>query len=669
MRNLIAIFVLCMVALCPAYAQQEVELYRFTWDVTGDTDNWGVDHMLGGVVSGLMLQADYTDASWEEDPDDIALPEGPERYVNLNGIDLSTTPWPYDNVFPESGGSLNLLKDSLVYEGWVGPRLSTFSPSAWWNRQTLKQWLVENKGVSPDAIITAIEFNVTAGSRPIASQGLMSVDFWFGGYDSGAITGSRIRKTNLDAWGHVSYNPIKWTRTTYRAADIRTGDLITGSSSIRANLGDLNGLVGITFSNVQPGEYGKFIDDVRIFGVIQPTSSTVADARNAHSGGVVSLSDVVVSQKFENVPGLPPCCIYVQDSVPASSGIRVEMAPDALFASLQPGDHVNIEGTVAIIGGERQIQPSSLTVLPVQPDEPSVYAMTGRDVVAKAGLGTTGLRTRVFGRVVKADPVSKYILIDDGSGILQALGTPPIKNGGMDDGAPSGPWTMPTDWKKVPESSSGAGDGWNQAAWWYVNAPADPTNGNNAVWETLPRSGRGWMGVGHWDPQNDALYGGYQQVTGYCIPGRTYAIEAYGIAYHNGTGNAKVRLGVDPAGGTNYTAPTVVWSDYVVSSNPRDWRRMETTFTATGPTITIYLEMNQLEAVKSTTVEWPLTVTCFDDVRVLMQPDNGLKVCCDFGSDWPEPGTYVTVTGISGIEVFGPDPNPVIWAVPEDVVL
>jgi hypothetical protein len=72
-------------------------------------------------------------------------------------------------------------------------------------------------------------------------------------------------------------------------------------------------------------------------------------------------------------------------------------------------------------------------------------------------------------------------------------------------------------------------------------------------------------------------------------------------------GDTACRIGIDPAGGTDSAAGTIVWSEALESED--FWRPLVVEATATAGTVTVFLEHVQAAPT------W--NVTCFDDVAVL----------------------------------------------------
>jgi len=112
---------------------------------------------------------------------------------------------------------------------------------------------------------------------------------------------------------------------------------------------------------------------------------------------------------------------------------------------------------------------------------------------------------------------------------------------------------------------------------------------------------------------------GVQRVTG-LTPGMAVQASAYAwlitcadaaggctiaeVPYHrsDSRANAQVRIGIDPAGGTDPTAPGVIWSE---TAAPYDqWGALSVTATASGEAITVFLYMTQETGLAVNTVFW-----------------------------------------------------------------
>ena len=101
--------------------------------------------------------------------------------------------------------------------------------------------------------------------------------------------------------------------------------------------------------------------------------------------------------------------------------------------------------------------------------------------------------------------------------------------------------------------------------------------------------------------------------------GHLYKARAYiftdswqGTAENEFPTNARCRLGVDPYGGTSYSAGTVIWTPW--SYSHRAWGDLTLEFIAEGANATLFLGANNLSAL-----EW--SKMCFDDVSVVRLSD------------------------------------------------
>jgi hypothetical protein len=156
----------------------------------------------------------------------------------------------------------------------------------------------------------------------------------------------------------------------------------------------------------------------------------------------------------------------------------------------------------------------------------------------------------------------------------------------------------------------------------------------------------------------------YQQIG--ANPGWDYQVSTWYTLNEEADGIA--RLGIDPEGGTDPAAPSIVW---IAGQERRHWAQLTERVTARGNAITIFLETTGVE--RGTTAD-----TCFDDVALVpIQPfcpeDQASpeeppreEVCVDFTG--LEPGTEVpAVYDKSGFTFAALDqqPQPIVaWGVP-----
>ncbi|MGI8905129.1 MAG: hypothetical protein ACR2IE_01405 [Candidatus Sumerlaeaceae bacterium] len=113
-----------------------------------------------------------------------------------------------------------------------------------------------------------------------------------------------------------------------------------------------------------------------------------------------------------------------------------------------------------------------------------------------------------------------------------------------------------------------------------------------------------WGAAANFGVKNGGVYQQYFTTAGQTITAATW-VRTYreGGSFGNTTG----RIGIDPAGGTNPDAGSVVWSDLLES--PGAWHPVVARTTATGAMATVFLRHVQSAPT------W--NVTAFDDVTVL----------------------------------------------------
>ncbi|UCC61423.1 MAG: hypothetical protein JSV36_11455 [Anaerolineae bacterium] len=89
--------------------------------------------------------------------------------------------------------------------------------------------------------------------------------------------------------------------------------------------------------------------------------------------------------------------------------------------------------------------------------------------------------------------------------------------------------------------------------------------------------------------------GVYQQLTG-CTISDTLRFSAYGLGFaarvmgsssSDPDGDLQMKVGIDPNGGTDFTSPSIVWSEAAVSLDA--YRRFEITATVQSPTVTVFV--------------------------------------------------------------------------------
>lgn len=118
-------------------------------------------------------------------------------------------------------------------------------------------------------------------------------------------------------------------------------------------------------------------------------------------GSIISVAAPIVTAVF-------PGCFYVEDANRAS-GIRVISGN-----SVSRGDAVRVMGTLATVGGERQI--NAYLVEPAGSGSVAPLGTTGRSLGQASGLPNTGLLVTIWGNVTGLSEDSTTCYVDDGSG-------------------------------------------------------------------------------------------------------------------------------------------------------------------------------------------------------------------------------------------------------------
>lgn len=386
---------------------------------------------------------------------------------------------------------------------------------------------------------------------------------------------------------------------------------------------------------------------------VHPPVSTIADARTVPDGTPVTLTNVVVSAVYPSgIYGTcADPCFFVQNE-DRSAGIMVLSG-----RPVSPGDKVNITGEAKTYNGSVAIKATGLTkvgsVNPPKPVATTNAASGGSGVADGLGVSSLGLLSKVWGRVIETgewidrttgEAAYVYALLDDGSSVESAT-YQPVLNSSFED-FNTNAWVNPYFWSA--KKSLDPGSTHIQTWWWHL-------------WDSMvaPHSGRVY--VGRIGGLGRAWF--YQfQIAG-LAPGEPAILKAYGLA--GGHPNARVRIGVDPLGGTNQNATSVVWGPYTNTNGM--WQELSVAFTAGSGSATVWLESNHTDTTSAQ--------TAFDDVRIYSQAAarKGIKVIIGPPGTWPpSTGEYWSVTGNLWTEIQPGETTPTRLFIPrsaEDIVV
>lgn len=201
-----------------------------------------------------------------------------------------------------------------------------------------------------------------------------------------------------------------WTPTTENMATVPGLALTPGQQlyfSVRARSGE------------------GYWSDSGVSAPISVVASTAVSTALASQDGTAAAIDGIITAGSVNLIGLS----YVQ-SPDRSCAVRVD--PLTTSPSTTPGDRVQVMGTLSTVSRERRIVSPVIQVIssgtPPVPLGMSAALIAGRDLgtftqgIGGDGLFSVGLLARVWGRVTKVDQATKYLYLDDGSGLRDGSG-------------------------------------------------------------------------------------------------------------------------------------------------------------------------------------------------------------------------------------------------------
>lgn len=539
---------------------------------------------------------------------------------------------------------------------------------------TKKLWISE-MGWTSDAVSEAEQArNVTLGMNTLKANPHVSFGNWFCLMDFGPGARYGIVKgwpvtdaTKKPAWdAFVSFARAETaTATISGTVKDNTGATIA-SAKVSTDKGDTATANSSGFYTlaVPPGSYTLTAE---CFGyTTQTRTTTVADHGSATvdftltkarqvsgSASIKSISDgTLVRLDGVAVTACFPDRVYVEDAGRAC-GIGV------LGASAEPGTWVDVTGITTTVDGERMlalpkveaaesgtqaVEPLALGCKDLGGGPAGLQSAVVNDATAvpptgAVGTNNTGLLVTVTGRVTATDEGQSFFYLDDGSGLRDGSGQT-----GVRADLPVGCSMPPADSTVRVTGISGATRIGTVTArllrardatsirriypdYQFNVANAGFEDGTPAGWTTYGDAGgvqqAPWFaGITAWSgdrffgcaADGTALTGGlWQQVV--CEPGLACHAEVYSCVYRgSNTENAALsRVGIDPTGGTDPAAQTVVWSvwDSQAATYQSEWRLLTTPVAAcTGDRITLFLDFQQSEA------GWH--INCFDDAMIAL---------------------------------------------------
>jgi hypothetical protein len=368
--------------------------------------------------------------------------------------------------------------------------------------------------------------------------------------------------------------------------------------------------------------------------------SAACQAKELANGACVYLSGEIVSGVFSD-------CFYIQDTQ-RTSGIKV-----IGNLGLKRGNVATLTGNTGIQGKETVITNPVLVKSSGGEEPDPIYvnnkALGGSETGLQpasidnpanaktaAGLNTTGLLVRTNGKVTYVSPDSTYAYINDGSklsdgsgntGVKLSLDSLPIPVVGTtaevtalcsatEVAGNCARYLRPRDkddvvfgsvdnWLKNPGFENGA-----YSAWTYSGTGGSVVM---APWKLgiTPYSSTYFFGA----YASASICSGclYQQVD---VPDGNYVASVQSRVYHNisYTDAAQSRIGIDPTGGTDPSAPSIVWSGWDTQSRASfsEWKLISTPVTALSGTATVFLQYQEKYTMLG-------HANCFDDAVLISQ--------------------------------------------------
>ncbi len=378
-----------------------------------------------------------------------------------------------------------------------------------------------------------------------------------------------------------------------------------------------------------------------------PPIASIPQAKKQASGTAVVSG--VVTARFP-VLGAPER-IYIEDSS-RQGGIAVLPAGTAF-----PADLVQAQGAVfTTADGERVLKDATIQPIATAQSLPKPYATsnlwlgggqfgqqpallnTGATDTYSVALSNVGLLCHAWGSVTYVDPGGAFFYLDDGSnlsdgstrpGLRVATSSLPVPASGakVDVIGISSTTTVNSkiarllrprcvsDLSYATGSNHAINPGFEVGSLpnWTTYGRVDGMQSGTWFGGVTARSGSWFVGSAcNWDAKTGGLY---QRVI--TRPGRQYQAKVWSRIFWSGSyaASAQSRVGIDPNGGTDPAAASVLWSIWDMQGTPdySTWVQLTTPTITAGDIATIFLDFKQTDAAG-----WH--VNCFDDAGVYQTP-------------------------------------------------
>lgn len=326
-------------------------------------------------------------------------------------------------------------------------------------------------------------------------------------------------------------------------------------------------------------------------------------------------------------------------------------------SSAFPTDLVQAEGTLyTTSGGERAIRDAVVSQTGVRQSLPKPWGLSNLWLGGGAlgeqwavldrsalgayslGLNNVGLLCHVWGSVSYIDPAGTFFYLNDGSGLDDGSGRAgvrvaisglPAPTAGANASVTGISSTMVMNGKVVrvlrprcvADLSYASGSNHIVNPGFEVGGTRDWTSYGRVdgaqsgpwFWDVTSHSGNWFFGnATNWDAKTGGLY---QRII--ARPGRQYQARVWSRVLWSGSyaSSAQNRVGIDPTGGTDPAAASIVWSpvDTQPMADYSAWVQLTTPTVTAGDVITIFLDFKQTDHTG-----WHLN--CFDDEGVYSVP-------------------------------------------------